>query len=376
MPYASPHFLICAGETSGEMHAAALARSLARECPRCTFSGMGGKLLADAGVELRVDAERHKVMGFAEVLLHLPFFFKAASDLVALTRKRNPAAVILVDNPGFNLRLAGLLKRKCPGVRIVYYIAPKAWAWNPGRAAALAREVDLLLCILPFEEEWFRSRGARARYVGNPSWDAVRACGGGEKLRAELGLGREEKLLALFPGSRRSELARLLPDLAAAVSGLPARVAVSVAPGWTRADLEQVHPLPAGAFAVEGRPLETMAASDAVLAKSGTTTLEAALLGKPMAAFYKVNPVSAFFARRLVKLRHFSLPNIVAGEEIVPEYFQEQVTAAALRREAERLLEDTTYREAMATRLMALRDRFGSASASDGAARAIAEFIR
>ncbi len=373
----SRHFFIATGETSGETHAMGLCRAITRIDPETTFSAMGTSRMRDAGMEIVINTGGHQVMGFWEIIAHIPFFRRAATAILEHLDRRRPDAVILVDNPGFNLRLAAAIKKRMPGLPVIYYIAPKAWAWNEGRTRALRRQVDKVLCIFPFEPDWFAARGVTAIYVGNPTADAVRRTPDGTGLRRELGIRENEKLIAVFPGSRSTEIRRLLPVMleAAGLVAVPGtRFAIAAAPGFSRQRLNQHAPLPESIPIVENRNLELMAAGNAILAKSGTTAMEAALLGKPMVVAYRSNWLSAIIARRVVKLDWFSLPNIIAGRKIVTELFQEQAIPERLAAELRLILTDPDLRARMEHDLEQVRRIVGEQPAADRAARAVMDF--
>lgn len=395
-----PHLYISTGEVSAEQHAARLVRALRQLAPEIRFTGMGGKGLRAAEVETVVDISRYAVMGFIEVLRHYPAFRRALRTAVDHIEREKPEAVILVDYGGFHLRLAAAIRKRSPETRILYYIVPKVWAWGERRVEKLRACVDHLLCIFPFEEEYFAQRGLSARYVGNPAVDMVRDVDG-SGLRRELGLDPEARLVSLFPGSREQEIRRLLPVMLEAVELLrgrnrgsgsgtevegqsreagrgspgPLAFALAAAPGFSRAGLSRVAPIPASIPVIEGRSLELLAASQLVFAKSGTTTLEAALLGVPMVVVYKGNWLTAALLRRLLKIEHVSLPNIVAQKEIVKELLQADLTAAALAREAAALLEDPERYEKMKRELAGLRGSFGSEPAAERTAQVVIELI-
>ncbi len=372
---------ISTGEVSGEQHAARLALALRGLEPEIRLTGLGGKILARAGVELATAEAETGVMGFAEVVRHLPRLKRAFDESLKLILASRPTAVVLVDFPGFNLRLARAVKARAPEIKVLYYISPKVWAWNESRIETLRAEVDRIFCIFPFEEEYFAERGVAAEYVGNPTADAARETPPPLEARRLLGLPEHGRVVAIFPGSRDSEVARLLPVFRDAAQLLKRRqpaleLVVSGAPGYNRERLERFAPLPPEFNVVEGRGLVLLSACRLVLAKSGTTTLEAALLGKPQVVAYRSSWLTAALARHLVRLKHFSLPNIVAGREIVPELFQETVTPARLAEIAEPLLADGLPRRKMLGEYSQLRRLFGDEPAAERAARAICDYLR
>jgi len=322
--------LVVAGEASGDQHAADLVSALRARRGDLAFFGMGGPRLAAAGVELTHGAHEISVMGVVEVLPRLPRILAVLGQLEAVARARRPRCAILVDVPDFNLRLAPRLKAL--GIPVIWYVAPMVWAWRAGRTRALARWVDRLLCILPFEEPFLRERGVNATYVGSPVLEQVPPAGPPEPFRVALGLDPARPVLALLPGSRPSELQRILPTLVEVGREVLARrpgvqLAVPVAPGL---DLEAVRAPFATAgvpvHLVAGRAPEVVGASEVAVVASGTATLEAGLMRRPLVAVYRMSPVSHWLGRRLVKVPHFCLVNLLAGRAVVPELLQGDFT--------------------------------------------------
>jgi lipid-A-disaccharide synthase len=323
--------LLLAGEPSGDAHAGALAAELARRRPGLRLVGTGGARMREAGVELLASLDDLAVMGFAEVAARLPFFRKLERRLARRIAGGDVALAVLVDYPGLNLRLARHAKRA--GVPVLYYIAPKAWAWRPGRARVLAEHTDHVAVVLPFEVGFLAGYGVRATFVGHPLLDRMGQIEDAEAFRARWRLDPERPLLALLPGSRRQELERHLDLFVAAA----ARV---------RAERPEVQPvvgrasaLPAELFAGvpfpvvdDVRPL--LRHAEAALLKSGTVTLEAALEGTPSVVAYRTSGLTWAVASRLLRVAHVSLPNLIAGERVVPELLQSRATprdlAAAL----------------------------------------------
>ncbi|MFH0912024.1 MAG: lipid-A-disaccharide synthase, partial [Planctomycetota bacterium] len=376
---------ISTGERSGEEHAAMLARALRERDPAVGLWGMGGARLSEAGVETIADASDHAITGFTEVFGHLHAFRALLRQAFEFVRTTRPDAVILVDYPGFHLRLARRIRKALPGQKIFYYIAPKFWAWDYRRVHELRRLTDRVLCILPFEEALLRAEGVSADFVGNPLLDELDFSEDGQTVRGELGLSRESSLVGLFPGSRKSEIRRILPILLAASRMLQKRdpslcFVVAAAPGMDRAMLEALAGRGLeGLPVLPGRAHEIMAASRLLLAKSGTTTLEAALYGAPMVVLYRVSALSAWLGWRLVRTSCFSLPNLLAhdfpaaGENprvLVPELIQEAATPERVAEEAWRILSDEAIRQTMRGKLLGLRERLGGPGASRRAAEA------
>jgi lipid-A-disaccharide synthase len=329
--------------------------------------------MAAAGVRLVQRADRLNVVGGTEALGRLPALWRAFGTLRGQLRRR-PGAVVLIDFPEFNLRLARVARRL--GVPVVYFVAPQLWAWRRGRVRAMARDVSRVLAIFPFEVGLYQEAGVPVEFVGHPLLDVLPAL---ERERARSGLATEqETLVGLLPGSRDAEVRRHLPVLLGAAGQIVARrpgtrfvvpVASTIAVGGVapavRASGLPIEVLPGEAYRV-------MAAADVLVVASGTATLEAACYGTPMVVLYKLSAVSHRVARVLVRgVSHISLPNIVAGREVVPEFIQRQATPDAVAGATFRLLEDDVARAAQRAALVEVRVRLGEAGAGLRAARAV-----
>lgn len=361
---------VSAGEASGDRHAAGLVRALRRRVGDVEVRGLGGDALAAEGAHLLARVEDLSVLGFGEVLRRLPFFRALLDRAAREIEAWRPDVVIPVDYPGFNLRLARRAREH--GHRVVYYIAPQVWAWRRERRPGIARAVDRLLVVFPFEEPLFREAGIDAVFVGHPLLDASEALPAADDVRRRLGAAHATPLLALLPGSRVQEVRAILPPLLAGTRALREEgviVAVSRAPG-----------LPDALFATaqaEGFPVYSDAAAglaraaDAALVASGTATLETGLLGTPLAVVYRTSAFNWSLARALVKVRTVGLVNIAAGGERVPELLQHQLNPTRVRETAHRLLFDPTERVEQAAYLATLRGRLGGGGAAERAAAAV-----
>jgi lipid-A-disaccharide synthase len=371
----SDEILIVAGEASADLHASRALDELKRLRPGVRAFGVGGPLLRAAGLEALAPAEDISVMGLAEVLPRIPRILGILRALARAAEARRPRAALLVDLPDFNLRLAAKLKKL--GIPVVYYVSPTIWAWRQGRARKIAKLVDRMLCILPFEERFYDGTGVSARFVGHPLADRP-APSPPERYRAELGLEPSRTTVALVPGSRLSELKRIFPAMLEAAERIravrpDAQFVVPVAPTLAR---EQLAPYLAAHGTVEvtlvdGRTEEVVGASDAALVKSGTSTLETALMLRPMVVVYKLSWLSYLVGRLLVRIAHFALVNILAGRGIVPELLQGDASPERMAAEVERLLHDRGAREAQLAGLREVRASLGE----PGAARRVAEEV-
>ncbi|HEY3445149.1 MAG TPA: lipid-A-disaccharide synthase [Myxococcales bacterium] len=372
--------LIVAGEASGDAHAGALMRELSARLPHAKFWGMGGPRMKEAGLEALYDAREISVMGFVEVLPKLLRILKVLRGLAKAAERRHPSLAILVDVPDFNLRLAKRLKKLA--IPVAYYVSPMVWAWRPGRVRQIARDVDTMLCILPFEEAFYRERGVQARYVGSPVLDQVPAPATAQEFRARLGLEFGRPTLALLPGSRETEVRRVLPTMiraamriAAAKPGL--QVVVPVAPTLDRSQVESAF---AGSGLapkmIDGRAAEAVGASDAAIVCSGTAALEAGLMLRPFVVVYRVALLSGLIFKLFAKVAHVSLVNLLAGRTLVPELLQYDCTPAKVSAAVLRLLDEPAARESMVAGLAEVRSALGSPGASAQAAEAVVSLVR
>jgi lipid-A-disaccharide synthase len=361
------------GEPSGDLHGAALARALRRRIPGVRLIGLGGARMAAEGVELMAGLDELSVMGFAEVLSRLPYFLRLRRRVFDALEREGVDLVIPVDYPGFNLRLAR--HAKASGIPVLYYIAPQVWAWHASRAQDLARDADEVAVILPFEEEFLRAAGANAQFVGHPLLDVEPPASTHEEWLSGIGLDPTRPVLALFPGSRAQEVHRHL-ELFDATAREVVRRNPEVQPVIGAAsDLDR------GLFAGAGWPLADdpralLHHATAALVKSGTTTLEAALAGTPFVVVYRMNPLSYFVARRLVKVPHIALANLVADERLAPELIQDAARPDALADELLPLLETgSAPRGAMLEGFERIRERLGGGGAAERVAESAAELL-
>jgi lipid-A-disaccharide synthase len=324
---AGPRIFLSAGEPSGDLHGARVAEALHRRWPDAELFGLGGDRMAAAGVQLLAHVDQLAVMGFVEVLRHLPYFVELMKTVKRAIADRRPDLVIPIDYPGFNLRLARHAREQ--GTPVLYYIAPQVWAWHRSRMKQLARNTDRLAVILPFEEELFREAGANATFVGHPLLDQPPPATTREKFLAGLGLDPDRPVLALFPGSRAQEVTRQLSVFAATGAAVQARMPL------VQPVLAESAAVPAEAYSAAPFPRTRdgwalLHHARAALVKSGTSTLQAALAGTPLVVTYRVHPVTFFMARRLVRVPHVGLVNLVAGARIAPELLQNDATADRL----------------------------------------------
>jgi lipid-A-disaccharide synthase len=377
---------LVAGEASGDALGAALIEALRRRFPGAQFAGVAGPRMQAAGCETWFDSGELAVMGITEILRHLPRLLRLRSALQRRILEWRPDAFVGVDFKEFNLGLARKLKRQ--GLRTVQYVSPQVWAWRPGRARTIGESVDLILCLFPFEPEFYREYGVRAAFVGHPLADQVPLEVDRGAARAQLGIDTGARVLALLPGSRRGEVEHLADAFADAAELLAARYPpehgglVCIAPMVT-AELRELFAARCAQRApraavrmLDGQARLALAACDVALVASGTATLEAALCKRPMVVAYRLGALTAFILRTLglVKVRHFSQPNLLAGKELVPEFFQEQASPANLAAALTDWLEQPQRVESVQRDFLAIHQALRRGGA-DRAANEIAELL-
>jgi len=342
--------LISAGEASGDLYASRLVDVLRARHPDAEFFGCAGPRMQAAGVHAIIDMRSIAVVGLVEVLRHIPRIWGQFQKLARAALTESPEIAILTDAPDFHLPLARRLHRR--GVPVVYLIAPQAWAWREGRVRTLRKTIRRLLCIFPFEPDFFEQRGVPATYIGHPLGRLAKPSMDRTGFCAKFGIDPSARILALLPGSRHGEVERHIPDLIGAVEQIrkshPMTPVLALPPGFgaeTATFRERIRA--ASIQVVEGFTWDVLAQAELALAKSGTVTVEAALLGVPMVTFYRVNALSWIVGRWLVRAPFLSIPNLVAGRRVVPELIQHEMTPERIAAEAIHLLDDDAARTAM-----------------------------
>ena len=363
--------LILAGEASGDLHGAALAEQLHRFRPECALVGTGGDRMAAAGVTL---LERTLgIVGFAEVLRHIPAHFALQRRVRERMAGGSVGLVILIDYPGFNMRVA--VDAKAAGVPVLYYITPQVWAWRAGRLATMARVISKAAVILPFEEALLREHGIDATFVGHPLLDRARELPDRAEARRRIGVAADGALLALFPGSRQQEITRHLEGFLAVARLLQARrpgLRVVLSPAST----VRLDPAQVGFPIVGAASFDVLRAADVALCKSGTTTLEAAVAGCPCVIAYRTSALSYAIARRLVRIPDIGLLNIVAGRRVAPEFVQREFEPTRVAAALEPLFAPgSAERLAMVSGLDEVRAKLGTSGASERVARMALEMM-
>jgi lipid-A-disaccharide synthase len=370
--------LLSSGEASGDLYAGELLRELRRRQPSLEAFGLGGPRSRAAGADLVVDIREISVMGLVEVLGKIPALKRAMSSLTRAARFRKPDAAVLVDFSGFHLRLARRLREM--GIPILYYVSPQVWAWRRGRIQRIRELVDQMLVILPFEEELYRKAGVPVRYVGHPLVDLVAPTRSRERFCAELGLDPARPILLLLPGSRKREVELHVPVLRELVESLERETPelqflMSRAPTVERAWIEAaLGGLPSGLRLLEGETYDGLKQAALAVVASGTATVEAALSETPMIVIYRVGGLTYALGKPFVNVPHYSMVNLIAGREVVPELIQHDMTAERIRAQVERLLKP----EAAATMREGLREvkrKLGGSGASGRAAEAVLSFL-
>lgn len=365
--------LISAGEASGDIHAGALTAAIKEADPAAEVFGMGGCALRTAGGEVLFDIKDHGVMGFAEVIKKLPALFRLRRDFGRAMDERKPDTLVVIDYPGFNMRIAALAKKK--GIPVISYISPSAWAWNRGRAKDVAKIVTKVAAIFHFEYDVYKEAGADTVFVGHPLLDIVKPSM--EKAEAEKWAGKKagRKLILLMPGSRAQEIEKMLPDLLRAAKILREKMEVDFA--MPRAATipfqvleEKITEAGIPVRVTEGHNYDLFSVADLAIATSGTVTLEAALCGLGSVIIYRTSPVSVFIARRVLDIPDIGLPNIVAGRHILPEFLQEDLTPENMAAAALELMEPERNK-IMHDDLRLVRERLGE----PGAVHRVADLV-
>ena len=375
----SRRVMIVAGEASGDIYGADLVRQAHQLDPDLNFFGIGGARMREAGVATLVDSADMAVMGLVEVISHFGVISAAFNKLKRILQEDPPELLILIDYPGFNLRLAKVAKKA--GVKVLYYISPKVWAWKAGRVRTIAACVDHIAVIFPFEVPLFEKAGVPVTFVGHPLLDMVDVNIERDEAAICFGLDPLRKIVGLFPGSRRSEIERILPTIlesARCVQQQFPDVQFVLPLASTLQDSDVLPQLTASGIPAKitrERIHDLIRACDAVISVSGTVTLEVALIGTPMVIIYKLAPLTYLLAKRLVKVEHIGLCNIVAGETVVNELIQDEATPARISAEIEKILGNVLYANEIKQKLSAVRSQLKCGGASANVAKLIQSLL-
>ena len=368
--------LMVAGEASADLHGSNLVKAMKTYCPGVVFCGIGGNNMKQAGVKILVSSSDMAVVGLTEVLKRSRTIFMAAAKLKSTLKTNNPDLLILIDYPEFNLYMARIAKRL--QIPVLYYISPQVWAWRKGRVKKIAKRVDRIAVILPFEEEFYRKRGVTVDYVGHPLLDAFESAVQGPAGQHVTG----NPVVGLLPGSRREEIRNMLPVMLGSAEILRTRypdirfllpLAKTIEPEFVDSFIRK------SSLNIEVRKeniYEVLDDCQIALVTSGTATLETAIMAVPMVVVYKVTPLSYRVGKILIKTSFIGLANLVAGESVVPELIQDEVTPGRLAEEALTLIENEHVRKNMITKLHGIRKRLGKGGASERTARIAAEMMK
>jgi len=374
------HVMIVAGEVSGDSHAATLVSALKKLDPSLTFSGLGGPKMEKAGVAIDEDFTKFAVVGFIEVIKHYKEFKRCFDLFLKNVAARKPAAVILVDYPGFNLRLAARLKKM--GVRVIYYISPQVWAWKENRVQFIKKNVDRMLVLFDFEKKFYADRGVDVDFVGHPLADKVDITDGREKILNSLGLSSDKFTIGLLPGSRQKEIESLLAPMLDAATILHKedsrfQFLLLKAPNLDPVLFEKFltnRQLPLKILT--GHFHNGLNACDICMVASGTATLETALLLKPMVVIYKTSYLTFVLAKALIKIPYIGLVNVVAGKKIVPECIQDDANGIKIAGELKKIYQNPSEFDRMRQDLEKVKSSLGEGGASVRAAKNILQFLK
>jgi len=376
------HILIVAGEASGDRIGALLIRELKKITSRHSFIGVGGAFLEAEGVELIGRSGDIDVIGGIEGLSKLPNLYHLYMRLRELILKEKVDVLILIDYPGMNLRLAQLAHKV--GIPVIYYVSPQIWAWRPGRIKKMRKTIGRMLVILPFETKIYEKAKIPVSYVGHPLIDML-PNEDREFLRKTLSIKENEMLIALLPGSRKQEIKYLLPEIAKSAVLLKreledVKFIIAVAPSLDEEYLHEkwtglIGDQPIDSILIKGESLKVLLASDVAIVASGTASLEAGLIGVPQVVVYKVNPITYWIGKKLVKVRWLSLVNNILNEQAVPELIQHKMKAELIAEKTKELLFDEEKREILREKTRKLKELLGPAGASHRAALEVEEFL-
>ncbi|MBI1921511.1 MAG: lipid-A-disaccharide synthase [Geobacter sp.] len=371
--------MIVAGEASGDLHGANLVKEIHRLDPGISFVGIGGARMREAGVETVEDAAKMAVVGLVEVVAHFDVIYRAFTALKRILVEDPPDLLILIDYPDFNLRLAKVAKSR--GVKVLYYISPQVWAWRVGRVKKIARLVDHMAVVFPFEVPFYEKEGVPVTFVGHPLVDQVHPTMQREEAMRAFGLDPARRTVGLFPGSRRSEIHHIFTIILDTAKLLSERYpdlqfVLPLASSLERSDLlPRIEAAGMDVSIVDGQSHDVANVCDAIVTVSGTVTLEIALIGTPMVIIYRVSPITYEIGKRLVRIDHAGICNIVAGERIVQELIQHDAEPGKIAEEIGRILGDRKYADGMRARLSQVREKLGKQGGSAEVARIALQMI-
>jgi len=370
--------LIIAGENSGEKHGAQLVRQFKKIQPSFTFYGIGGQHMAEEGVRLLYSVEDLALVGFFEIITHIPRLKRIFNHLEKETQRSNPVAAVLIDSPDFNLRLAKRLKKL--SIPVLYYVSPTVWAWRRRRLKAIKKTVEKMLLIFPFEEKIYKQNSIPAIYIGHPLKERVKLSLSRENFLKKYNLASGKIIILILPGSRKSEVKYHMPTLIQAIEKIKrefnAQFLLLLAENLEEDHVTSVIPPHLNKLKILKQDgYEALAYSDIALSSCGTANLEAALLGTPVVSFYRISPLSYHLGVRFVKIKNYSIVNILAGEKVIPELIQRHFNAENLLRETRRILGSETVRSEMRVHFDRINSLLGDKVASENAARELEKMV-
>ena len=376
------HVLVVAGEASGDLHGANLVRAMNDLSPGLYFQGIGGGRMASAGVDILAHSSEMAVVGLTEVFAKLKTIYRAYFKLRSILKNERPDLLILIDYPGFNIKLAGAAKKF--GIPVLYYVSPQLWAWRSSRAKKISKRVDRMAVILPFEKDFYEETGTglAVEYVGHPLLDQIPSKLDGETIRKDLGFSRRDNVIGLLPGSRDEEVKNLLPDMVKAAEIISAGIENTkcVLPAAATISNELIDEI------IQGSSLEiiktrkgvynALSTCDLAFVASGTATLETAIMGVPMIITYRISPLSFRVAKWVVNVQHVGLVNLVAGEEVAPELLQEEVNPENMAARAIEIIGDKNKISYIKEKLADVKKSLGSPGASARTARLAIDMMK
>ncbi|MCK9554667.1 lipid-A-disaccharide synthase [bacterium] len=365
-------YFIVAGEHSGDLHASNLVRQIREKDPSAVFAGAGGPLMKKNGVTLHYDLTAVSVIGFVEVLKHLGYFRKVFSSIAGIIHADKPDLVILVDYPGFNMRLAKIVKKM--GIKVLYYISPQVWAWKRNRVIKMAEIADKLMVIFPFEKKYYEKTSLDVEFVGHPLVDVLETRMKKEDFFDALGFRPDRKLIGILPGSRENEIKKLLPAILKAALILCEKTGIKqYVIGCASKELEPIirgetEKIPLEIKISMDLAFDIMKHSDFIIASSGTATLQTGFFGTPMVIVYKVSWFTYFLGKKLIKIPYIGLANVVSGERVVPELIQNDVTPVKIAKQVSDIMDDKSRYMEIKRKLERIKKLLGDPGASGRAA--------
>lgn len=371
--------MIIAGEASGDLHGANLVKEVLKRDPSIVFFGIGGSRMREAGVDTLVDASDMAVVGLVEVFFHFRTIYRAFALMRRILKDDPPDLLILIDYPDFNIRLAGVAKKA--GVKVLYYISPQIWAWRVGRVKKIGRVVDHMAVVFPFEVPFYEREGIPVTFVGHPLVDFVHPTLTRSDAQKRFDLDPGRKVIGLFPGSRRQEIRTLLPIIVCSAKLLSeshpgVQFVLPLAPSLKRSDIDPfLTDSGISVKVIEGMTYDVVQVCDAIITVSGTVTLEISMLGVPMVIIYRVSPLTYFIGKRLIKVEHIGICNIVASERAVKELVQNDAVPDKIASEIAAILTDPAYADRIKEKLSRIRDRLGKGGSSEAVAETVFEML-